>query len=340
MATLAAVRDIPPRDAPAHMAMIGQSQAMQDVYRLIRQVAPSSANVLIYGETGTGKELVAHAIHAASTRSRQPFVVIDCASLPSELIETELFGHERGAFTGAHERHEGKFVQADRGTIFLDEISELPLKDQAKLLGVLQRREFTRIGGHGTIRVDIRVIAASNRPLMDAVKAKAFREDLYYRLNVVSMHLPPLRDRREDIPALVNHFLRKHSPPLSPCQITPRAMGILTRHDWPGNVRQLENTIEGLIALSGEGLIDANDLPVMPQPVVIHNTVDEKKEDLRLYTMLKGVEKAHIVKVLSMCHWNQTIACKKLGISRQTLLNKMHSLGIHNNRDFASEAIN
>ncbi|MGJ5813272.1 sigma 54-interacting transcriptional regulator [Paludibaculum fermentans] len=243
--------------------MVGECPAMEEVYRLIARVAPASSTVLILGETGTGKELVARAIHRNSPRANAPFVAINCAALTESLLESELFGHERGAFTGAVTQKRGKLEVADQGTVFLDEVGDLPATFQTKLLRVLQEREFERVGGTRPIRVDIRILAATNRDLRAAINGRTFREDLYYRLNVVAIRLPALRDRREDIPLLANYFLEKRAGAVSRriSGISGRAQACLMNYDWPGNIRELEHAIESAIVVGEGKLIDAEDLP-------------------------------------------------------------------------------
>lgn len=243
--------------------IIGKSPAMQKVFYTIEKVAPSRSTVLITGESGTGKELIAKAIHYHSPRKGKPFVSVNCGALPETLLESELFGHERGAFTGALQQRKGRFELAHEGTLFLDEISEMPLHLQVKLLRVLQEMEFERVGGTQTVRVDVRIIAASNRDLKKEVEAGMFRSDLFYRLNVVNIHLPPLRERREDIPLLVTHFLEKYSKETGysePLKVDRDAMQCLMEYNWPGNVRELENVIERAILLSSSNVITLADL--------------------------------------------------------------------------------
>jgi two-component system response regulator AtoC len=237
--------------------MIGNSPAMQEVFKIIGRVARSEATVLITGETGTGKELVATTIHRTSPFAGGPLVKVNCAALPETLLESELFGHEKGAFTGAINQRKGRFEMAHKGTIFLDEIGEMTLATQKKLLRVLQEREFERVGGERPIRVDVRIVAATNKNLPDEIKEGNFREDLYYRLNVISIYMPPLREKPEDIPLLVEHFLDKHrfASRAGPARITPSAMRSLMEHEWPGNVRELENTIERAVVLAQGGVI-------------------------------------------------------------------------------------
>ena len=241
------------------LGIIGQSAAMQEVFKTIGQLAASDATVLITGESGTGKELVARAIYSHSTRADAPFLAINCAAIPENLIESELFGHEKGAFTGANTQHIGKFEQCDGGTIFLDEIGDMTQPTQTKILRVLQSGAFQRVGGNTPVTVDARVIAATNQPLEAAVAKKEFREDLFYRLNVVRIQLPPLRERRDDIPALATYFLAKNSP--QPKTLQPEALARLEAHDWPGNVRELENAIQRAIVMAKGETILLEDLP-------------------------------------------------------------------------------
>ncbi len=246
------------------MQIMSQAENMGAVFRIIEKVADTSSNVLISGESGTGKELVARALHAHSPRNQKPFVAINCAAIPPELIESELFGHEKGAFTGAYVRNIGKFEYAHGGSIFLDEVSSLRLEFQAKLLRVLQEREFSRVGSHQTIKVDVRIIAATSTPLEQLIKERQFRNDLYFRLNVIPIQLPPLRQRKGDVPLLANFFLAKFNRVLNKRVrgIGPDAMEVLESYPWPGNVRELENLIERLVVLgSPDQWIHENDLP-------------------------------------------------------------------------------
>ncbi|MBS1562890.1 MAG: sigma 54-interacting transcriptional regulator [Bacteroidetes bacterium] len=298
--------------------IIGSSKPMQRVYELMSLVAPSNATVLIGGETGTGKELIARGIHEASSRRGKMMVKVNCAALPSDLIESELFGYERGAFTGALERRAGKFELADKGIIFLDEIGELPLALQVKLLRVIQEREFERLGGKITIRVDVRIIAATNRDLLSEVSAGRFRSDLFHRLNVFPIVLPPLRERWEDIPQLAHYFLARYNKAYS-CNITgipASTMQQLTMYDWPGNVRELENMIERSALLSGGGVLNKVYLPVRKVPAV---------------TTLVEVEKQHILEIIRRCRGKiagKGGAAELLDIPASTLNSKMKKLGI------------
>jgi len=309
--------------------IIGQSQAMKEVRDLIDRVALANATVLITGESGTGKEVAAVAIHQASPRRDQAFVAVNCAALPEHLLESELFGHEKGAFTGAVARKMGRFELADKGTIFLDEIAEMPLNMQAKLLRFLQEKTFERVGGTCTLRVDVRVIAATNRNIMEAIGKGDFREDLYYRLNVIPIHLPPLRERREDISLLADHFLRKFQPTYLVNRINPAAMEMLTKYHWPGNIRELQNVIERAAIICHGGEIMPDNLPKelqAPQKVISESidVVNFPEGGLSL----EDVEKQLIVKALEKSSGNQTRAANLLGITRSALLYRMQKHGI------------
>ncbi|MBI4709542.1 MAG: nif-specific transcriptional activator NifA [Nitrospirae bacterium] len=292
--------------------IIGPSDRMQEVFEAVHRVAPSKASVILRGESGTGKELIAKAIHYRSPRSKGPFVKINCASIPEGLLESELFGHEKGAFTGAVTSRSGKFELANGGTIFLDEIGDLPVTLQPKILRVLQEREFERVGGEKTIKADVRLIAATSRNLEDLVSKNKFREDLYYRLNVVPVFLPALRDRKEDIPLLTEHFLNRFNEENNKSiSISPEALRALVECDWPGNVRELENTIERLVVMSVRNTIKASDLPLslkLPVSVNYHG-----KEPVK--TGLKGIEKTMVINALEKTNWVQAKAAKLLGIT-------------------------
>ena len=300
--------------------IIGESQPIQDVVELIRNVAPTDTTVLIRGESGTGKELVARAIHAASPRRFMPFVTVNCGALPEGLLESELFGHEQGAFTGAQFRHKGKFELADGGTLFLDEIGDVSLKTQTDLLRVLQEREITRLGGTKPIKVDFRLIAATNCDLEARVAEKSFREDVYYRLNVFPIVLPSLRERSGDIPMLAGYFLQKYARKMNrPIRgISASAMALLSQHSWPGNVRELENSIErAVIFCKGDELL--------PEHLPIHRSAaSEASSGLPL----SEVEKIHIQRVLAETGGNISKSARVLGIDRATLYNKIKRYGL------------
>ena len=306
-------------------SMIGQSPAMREVFDTIRQVAPSRATVLIQGESGTGKELVAQAIHRMSAQARGPFVPVHCAALANNLLESELFGHEKGAFTGAAERRRGRFELADGGTLFLDEIGEIDPSIQVKILRVLEERKFERVGGQETIDVDVRLIAATNRDLQKLMEEGRFREDLFYRLYVVVIHLPPLRERPGDVPLLVQHFLttlaRDNNKAIA--GITPEAMELLAAHPWPGNVRELRNAIERMVVLCRGDKISVRDIPA-PLKAAAHRSTAIAGAELSL----QDAEKRMIVDALKAHDGNRTRAAAQLGISRRTLHRKLNEYGL------------
>jgi len=337
---------VPPSPTPE---LIGSGPAMQEVYQLIRQVAKSNASVLLLGETGTGKELIAHAVHRLSPRASGPFIRVNCGALAESLLESELFGHVRGAFTGAVNNRIGRFEAAHTGTVFLDEVDSTTAKLQVKLLRVLQEHEFERVGDTQTIHVDTRVISASNRDLSEEVAAARFREDLYYRLNVVTVYVPPLRERREDIPELVAHFMRvyneennRHVP-----HITPDAMRALEEYRWPGNVRELQNYIERAIVLAPADELTPDLLPeavLGKRPPRIGRTVDletlagalveqgiadagPQAENLHA-RIVNRVEHELITQVMSQCENVQIKAAAMLGINRNTLHKKLKQHGL------------
>jgi DNA-binding NtrC family response regulator len=306
--------------------IIGKSSPMQEVYKLIGRVANSDTTVLITGESGTGKELVARTLHRNSMRSDEPFITVNCAALPETLLESELFGHEKGAFTGAMARRQGRFEQANKGTIFLDEIGEMSPATQKKLLRVLQERSFERVGGNVTVKVDVRVLAATNRDLERAVATGAFREDLYYRLNVINIHMPPLRERREDIPLLIEHFLsrRRHRDGDTPARIAYKALDLLVDYDWPGNVRQLENTIERATVLSQDGLITLNhvSLPTneREQLPLLHTAMNELlQHGYRLEEILDTVRREVVQAALQRHEGDRAAAARALGVEQSRL---------------------
>ncbi|MBW2094049.1 MAG: sigma-54-dependent Fis family transcriptional regulator [Deltaproteobacteria bacterium] len=310
--------------------IIGNSAQMVHLFETIAQVAPSEATVLITGESGTGKELIAGAIHFNSERKHGPFVKVNCAALTETLLESELFGHEKGAFTGAHRRKEGQFSLADRGSLFLDEVSEMPLSMQVKLLRVIQEREFTRVGGEDVIRVDVRIMAATNKDLAGEISAGRFREDLFYRLNVVALRMPPLRERKDDIPLLAQHFLKSFAEKNRKAikGFTPQAMARLMSYDWPGNVRELMNAVERMVVLSRADYVDEPDLP----PVILEHTgtpaPGEKPLDLPADLPLEEVEKTSILKTLESAGGNKSEAARRLGITRRTLHKKLKKYGV------------
>jgi DNA-binding NtrC family response regulator len=309
--------------------MVGRHPEMARIYQLITQIASTPTTVLITGESGTGKELVARAIHARSERKSQPFVAVNVAAIPEALVESELFGHEKGAFTGAHAKKLGRFEMAHGGTVFLDEIGTLRLDLQAKLLRVLQEREIERLGGVRPVPVDVRILAATNVNLRSAVRARTFREDLYYRLNVVPIHVPPLRERREDIPALVEHFVRKIA---RECNrdvrgVSVGALEVLTRYDWPGNVRELENVLHRAVVLTRNPVIQLQDVPL---DVAMPETGSRLGEDTGppLREAMEQFERQYILRVLEGTGWNVSRAARRLGVHRNTVLTKLSGWGI------------
>lgn len=309
-------------------SILGKSEAMRQCIALASQVATSEATVLISGESGTGKELIAHAIHTESPRADKPFVAVNCAALPETLLESELFGHEKGAFTGAEKARAGRFIAADGGTLFLDEVGEMDLSVQAKLLRVIQDGEVAKLGSDTTTAVDVRMVAATNRDLSADVKEGRFREDLYYRLNVVAVHVPPLRERHGDVPLLAAHFLERYAARNRKAVkgFTPEAMDLMTRYTWPGNVRELENAVERAVVLATAEYVDTSQLPpevaraasaAVSQPATVE---DENRT-------LDDVERATILRTLDECEGNKSEAARRLGITRATLHKKLKRYG-------------
>ncbi|MES4786014.1 MAG: two-component system response regulator, partial [Nitrospiraceae bacterium] len=301
--------------------IVGSSPGMVQVYKLIARVAQTDSTVLIQGESGTGKELVARAIHANSPRSSGPFVTVDSGALTESLLESELFGHERGAFTGAVAMKKGLLEKAHLGTCFFDEMANISPTLQSKLLRVLQEREFERVGGNVTIKVDVRVIAATNKNLAEEARAGRFREDLFYRLNVVPIFMPPLRDRKEDIPLLVEHFLDKHryTPGAPPARISEEALSSLMQYDWPGNVRELENAIERAVSLAHGPLILPEDLPESVRDFKPLSVIQTGSASTEALITLEEMEKRYLARVLRETGGNKVRAAKILGIDRRTL---------------------
>lgn len=338
-------------DSASLAGMVGDSAAMREVYELTRRVAPSAATVLLFGETGTGKELIARAVHELSSRATGPFVRVNCGALSESLLESELFGHVKGAFTSANENRTGRFEAAHGGTIFLDEINSVSMTMQVKLLRVLQEQEFERVGDSKTIRVDCRIVAATNRDLEEQIAEGTFREDLYYRLNVVPIYLPALRDRSDDIPDLCKLFLahackRNERPSAT---MTPEALSFLQSYDWPGNVRELENYIERAVVLSRGSEIDESLLPPhvrgerAPQigrtisrgdfadlcQSAVQVALSQGVEDGKIHeSVMAGIEKEVIAQILKACHGTQTKTASRLGINRNTLHKKIDDYGL------------
>lgn len=332
------------RHAQKSRVLVGESSALRNIQEMIRRVAPTTGSVLITGENGTGKDLVAHSIHALSSRYNRPFVEVNCAAIPEELIESELFGHEKGAFTGATQLRRGKFDLANGGTLFLDEIGDMSLKTQAKILRILQEQKFERVGGSQTISVDVRIVAATNKDLKFEIQRNQFREDLYYRLNVIPFMIPPLRERKEDISVLANHFLSEFSTAHGRHKriLTPEALGVLTSYPWPGNVRELKNLVERLVILTPESrdgspvtaadLLDqlkGEILSDLSQYASVHELEEENAFPVKsLKDARQEFEKEFILKTLKEVDWNVSRAAQVLGIERSHLHRKIKSFGI------------
>ncbi len=305
--------------------LLGRSPAMRKILDLILDISSSESHVLIQGESGTGKEVIARVIHKESKRSKGPFVVVNCAAYAETLLQSELFGHEKGAFTGAIRRKPGRFEQAAGGTIFLDEIGEISLATQVVLLRVIQDRKFERVGGEETLSTDARIIAATNRNLLDAMAKGTFREDLYWRLNVIPIHVPPLRARKEDIPQLVSNFVERFSKEVGKDiqGFTKEAMDMLFSHDWPGNVRELENAVERAVVLAKGSLIKPEDLPELVRGNAVKNPESGPPASLH------NIERNHVLAVLTKCNGNKFKAAKMMGISRSTLYSKIKKHGLY-----------
>jgi two-component system nitrogen regulation response regulator NtrX len=324
------------RQLDQRYVMVGESAALQDLRAEIAQVAPSSGRALIFGENGTGKELVARALHAQSRRAQGPFVEVNCAAIPEELIESELFGHTKGAFTGALAARKGKFELADGGTLFLDEIGDMSLKTQAKVLRALQEQRIEPVGGAGSVAVDVRVIAATNKDLEEEIRRGRFRDDLYFRLNVIPFRVPPLRERREDIPVLARHFIAVLSAEHGrrPKPITPEALEALARLPWPGNVRELRNIIERLVILTRGERIEARDLPAslldaVPEDVMTASVAVEASGEARsLAAAREEFERQYILKRYHQCQGNMSRTAEALGVERSNLYRKMKAYGL------------
>ncbi len=309
--------------------ILGTSPAMQHVFDIVRKVAATDLTVLITGESGTGKELIANALHQNSPRKGGPFIKVNCAAMARELVESELFGHEKGAFTGAITAREGKFAAADGGTLFLDEIGDMSLETQAKVLRALQEREFERVGGNKIVKVDVRVLAATNKDLQQLVQEDKFREDLFYRLNVVPIALPPLRERREDIPLLATHFLREVTSRYgsSPATLSPDAYGLLLSTPWPGNVRELKNVIEAAAVLAAGPKIQAADLRLSQQTRMAEPTGSLTFREAK-QQVVEAFERDFIGRALRCHHGNITKAAEEMGLHRQQLQQKIRELGL------------
>jgi two-component system, NtrC family, nitrogen regulation response regulator NtrX len=323
------------RAAESRHQMVGESPALRQVWEAVKRAAPTNATVLLLGESGVGKELVARSIHRNSLRSRDRFVQVNCAAIPEELIESELFGHEKGSFTGATEKQIGKFEQADRGTIFLDEVGDMSAKTQAKVLRVLQEGEVERLGSARTIKVDVRVIAATNKDLEQEIEKGTFREDLYFRLSVVPIRVPPLRDRREDIPLLVRHFadLFSRDNNRKPPRFTPGAIDFLQRARWKGNVRELKNTVERLIIMTPGDNIDVDDLRDVVRLESKPQAADNEKNLNTLREFKESAERAFLVGKLRENNWNISKTAEVIGTPRSNLYKKLEQYGIKQEGD-------
>jgi two-component system nitrogen regulation response regulator NtrX len=314
-------------DSGARYRIIGDSVPMKALRQQLALMAGTNGRVLIYGESGTGKELVAHALHSLSPRAGEPFVEVNCAAIPEELIESEMFGHNKGSFTGAHETKIGKFQKADCGTLFLDEVGDMSLRTQAKVLRVLEEQRFEPVGAAASLQVDVRVVAATNKNLEEEIERGNFREDLFYRLNVIPFSVPPLRDRREDIPLLADHFLREFTTAYGrkPKELTPEAYAVLTEHYWPGNVRELKNLIERIVILNPQVRVDARHIPLPAarrqpdRPLDRFGSLQEVRE---------AAERDYILKKLDETNGNVTRTAELLGLERSNLYRKMKTLGI------------
>ncbi len=310
--------------------IIGEAEQMHSILAAVRKVAATDSSVLIYGESGTGKELVARAVHYQSNRSEGAFVKVNCGALPAELVESELFGHEKGAFTSAIRQKKGKFELAEGGTIFLDEIGDVPLETQVKLLRVLQEKQYDRVGGEQTLDADVRIVAATNRQLKQMVEKGAFREDLFYRLEVIPLYLPPLRERREDIPLLVEHFMIKKCAEMNIAlkRLTDEAMMGLTRYPWPGNVRELENVIERTIVLSDGEQVDCQDLPLIFDEVPVDRERQGTGGSIALNERLDEMERDFIARAMDEANHVKTKAASLLGIKTSALYYKLDKYGL------------
>jgi DNA-binding NtrC family response regulator len=313
--------------------IVGDSENMQDVFRLVEKIANKDSKVLIYGESGTGKELVARAIHFNSDRKQRPLIPVNCGAIPEELLESELFGHERGAFTGATRTRIGRFELGNGGTIFLDEIGDMSPSLQVKVLRVLQEHEFERVGGMKTIKVDIRVIAATNKDLEKNMADGKFREDLFYRLNVIPIQLPPLRQRKSDIPLLVSHFIQQYNSKKrhNIVGVSPEAMQLLQAYDWPGNVRELENMIERIVILKGDGMIQPDDLSqkvYASTPRSVHPRIHIREDGISFYTAVTEFEQQLIRQALNRTQWVKKEAAELLNLKRTTLIEKMKRMNL------------
>jgi two-component system nitrogen regulation response regulator NtrX len=314
-------------DTGSRYRIIGESVPMKALRQQLALMAGTNGRVLIFGESGTGKELVAHAIHAMSPRVAEPFVEVNCAAIPEELIESEMFGHQKGSFTNAHENKIGKFQKADGGTLFLDEVGDMSLRTQAKVLRALEEQRFEPVGAHASVQVDVRVVAATNKNLEEEIERGNFREDLFYRLNVIPFFVPPLRDRREDIPLLADHFLREFTTAYGrkPKELTEQAYEILNSYHWPGNVRELKNLIERIVILNPQVRVDARHIPLTPGRRAPERLLDRFGS---LQEVREAAEREYILKKLEETNGNVSRTAEILGLERSNLYRKMKTLGI------------
>ncbi|MDQ6677123.1 MAG: sigma-54 dependent transcriptional regulator [Acidobacteriota bacterium] len=315
-------------DTSAKYRIIGESVPMKALRQQLGLMAGTNGRVLIYGESGTGKELVAHAIHAMSPRHDNAFVEVNCAAIPEELIESELFGHTKGSFTNAHDSKPGKFLKADSGTIFLDEVGDMSLRTQARVLRALEEQRFEPVGAHHSVQVDVRVIAATNKTLEQEIERGNFREDLFYRLNVIPFHVPPLRERLEDVPLLADYFLREFTSSYGrkPKELTPQAYQTLSEHHWPGNVRELKNLIERIVILNPQVRVDARHIPLTTSRRAAPERVPDRFGSLQ--EVREAAEREYILKKLEETNGNVTRTAELLGLERSNLYRKMKTLGI------------
>ena len=315
-------------DSTSKYRIIGESVPMKALRQQLALMSGTNGRVLIYGESGTGKELVAHAIHSMSPRINEPFVEVNCAAIPEELIESELFGHQKGSFTSAHEAKIGKFQKADGGTLFLDEVGDMSLRTQSKVLRALEEQRFEPVGAAESLQVDVRVVAATNKVLEEEIERGNFREDLFYRLNVIPFHVPPLRDRAEDIPLLADYFLQEFTKAYGrkPKELTPEAYKVLGGYHWPGNVRELRNLIERIVILNPQVRVDARHIPLnLPKRSVVDRPMDRFGS---LQELREAVEREYILKKLEEANGNVTRTAELLGLERSNLYRKMKTLGI------------
>lgn len=315
------------QDSESRYRIIGESVPMKALRQQLALMASTNGRVLIYGESGTGKELVAHALHAMSPRATEPFIEVNCAAIPEELIESELFGHNKGSFTSAHENKVGKFQKADGGTIFLDEVGDMSLRTQSKVLRALEEQRFEPVGAAESVQVDVRVVAATNKDLEQEIERGNFREDLFYRLNVIPFHVPPLRDRREDIPLLADYFLREFTTAYGrkAKELTPEAYQVLTGYHWPGNVRELRNLIERIVILNPQVRVDARHIPLNLSRKPVDRPIDRFGS---LQEVREAAEREYILKKLEETNGNVTRTAELLGLERSNLYRKMKTLGI------------